>query len=400
MRVLVTTEQRIQRAPDGGTYSRAQPFDTRRYLSVFDEVTVVARVEETSATPHAEFRIDAPNVQVEAMPQFVGPWQYLAVLPRLRARAKDVIAAADAFVLRIPGTMATLLYGRIRRAGKAFAVEVVGDPYDVFAPGAVDSLMRPYFRWSFSRLHRRLCRTADIAAYVTERTLQRRYPPGGWTTHYSSLDLPMAWFVEPERVGARMERISAKRQSGEPLRLLYVGSLAQKYKAPDVLVHAVAAARDRGVELHLALVGEGWFRAQLEQLARELGIAERVEFVGTLPVSGIKAALDEADLFVLPSKTEGLPRVIVEAMARGVPCVATTVGGIPELLPAEDMVPPGDVEALTQKLVEVVSDPDRMERMARRNLERGADFAQPLLEARRQEAYAKLREIAEARAAF
>jgi glycosyltransferase involved in cell wall biosynthesis len=99
-------------------------------------------------------------------------------------------------------------------------------------------------------------------------------------------------------------------------------------------------------------------------------LGDRVAFLGELPGSAaVRQEFLKADLFILPSASEGLPRVVIEAMAVGLPCIATTVGGTPELLPPEDMVLPGDVDALTAKIQEITGNPERMRAMSARNLQ-------------------------------
>jgi glycosyltransferase involved in cell wall biosynthesis len=110
----------------------------------------------------------------------------------------------------------------------------------------------------------------------------------------------------------------------------------------------------------------------------------------------VRAELDAADLFALPSRQEGLPRAMVEAMARGLPCLGSTVGGIPELLPAEDMVPPGDARALARKIREMVTAPGRMALMSARNLEKARGYREEALAGRRQAFYRHVREMTEA----
>jgi glycosyltransferase involved in cell wall biosynthesis len=142
----------------------------------------------------------------------------------------------------------------------------------------------------------------------------------------------------------------------DPWRLLFVGSLAQIYKGPDVAIAALARCRARGVFAHLTLIGDGRERPALEARARRLGVAPWVTFTGQLPAGGpVREAMDRADVFVLPSRTEGTPRAMLEAMARGVACVGAAVGGIPELLPATRLVEPCDAERLASVLIRVCS---------------------------------------------
>ncbi|GAJ04944.1 unnamed protein product, partial [marine sediment metagenome] len=90
---------------------------------------------------------------------------------------------------------------------------------------------------------------------------------------------------------------------------------------------------------------------------------------------------------------EGLPRAMVEAMARGMPCIGSSVGGIPELLADEDIVPPADVKALADKMEEVLRDVSRLERMARRNLQTAQEYRRSELSKRWVEFYKKVAEI-------
>jgi glycosyltransferase involved in cell wall biosynthesis len=158
-------------------------------------------------------------------------------------------------------------------------------------------------------------------------------------------------------------------------RIGFIGSFAQLYKGADTLLRALSLCLHRGANLEISLVGEGRYRKDMETLARELSIERSVHFLGQLgfglPVCDF---LDSIDLFVMPSRAEGLPRALVEAMARGCPCIGSNVGGIPELLAAADLVPPNDPEALARKIMEVTADPDRMKAMSARNLSRAKEF--------------------------
>lgn len=120
-------------------------------------------------------------------------------------------------------------------------------------------------------------------------------------------------------------------------------------------------------------------------------MAVRVTFAGQLAnESQITRALDNADLFALPSRTEGLPRAMIEAMARGLPCIGSDVGGIPELIPSDSLVPADDAPALAAKIFEVLTDSARMARMSKENLARVAEYSEDVLRDRRQAFYRHL----------
>jgi glycosyltransferase involved in cell wall biosynthesis len=186
-------------------------------------------------------------------------------------------------------------------------------------------------------------------------------------------------------------------QEPRPIVLIYVGTMAQLYKAPHILIDAVAACVREGLDLKLVLVGDGKHRAELEAQANAHGLGERVVFRGQFSSSAqVRDELDQADLFVLPSFQEGLPRAMVEAMARALPCIGSTVGGIPELLPAEDMVQPGDVDALAGKIREVTTNPQRMQQMSQRNLATAADYQFERLREKRNAFYQYVRDQTQA----
>jgi glycosyltransferase involved in cell wall biosynthesis len=299
----------------------------------------------------------------------------------VRRIAKRSVEQTDALILRVSSTIASSLSSLLRN-GRPYGLEVVGDPYEVFAPGVVRHPIRPLFRYWFTTELRKQCRRASAIAYVTERTLQQRYKPrpNAFTTHYSSVELAEEFFATKPKVVSPTNAI----------RVLSIGSMDQVYKGFDLLIAALAMCRQDCLSLHLTLVGDGRYRSELERLARVHGIADSVLFKGTLP-SGrpIREELDCAHLFVLASKSEGLPRVMIEAMARGLPCIGSSVGGIPELLAADDLVTL-EAGALAAKLREIVSSPERMNLMAARNLCKAREYQDSVLQVRRRQFFEHL----------
>jgi glycosyltransferase involved in cell wall biosynthesis len=161
--------------------------------------------------------------------------------------------------------------------------------------------------------------------------------------------LDRRWFAEP-----------AERASSNPLKLLTVGRL-EREKGHVVLLEAVSELARRGVPARLELVGDGSRRARLERLAADLGIAASVHFLGTLGQDRLPARYAAADVFCMPSLGEGIPVVLMEAMASGLPAVASGVMGIPELV--EDgvsgvLVPPGRPAAFADSLERLAGDPE------------------------------------------
>jgi glycosyltransferase involved in cell wall biosynthesis len=145
----------------------------------------------------------------------------------------------------------------------------------------------------------------------------------------------------------------------------FVGRLVA-IKRVDVLLHAFARARDENPSLRLAIVGDGELRDELERLAAELGLGDRVRFVGyRTDVVEIAAATDVA---VLSSDNEGTPVALIEAAAARVPAVTTAVGGVPDVVTRETgiLVPAGDAQALAAGLTELAADAELRKHMGER----------------------------------
>jgi len=393
MNVLVVLDYTFLRTPDGAVWSvmgMAYTFWTR-YLEVFDSVRVTARVLDVPAADPRWLRSDGPQVTFWPVPPYRGPLQYALRRGKIRRAAAESFRPGDAVILRVGSVLADALLPRLRKARHPYAVEVVGDPWDTFSPGAVKHPLRAFFRRWFSHRLRVQCAGAGAAAYVTEEALQRRYPasPGSLMAGFSDVQLPPEAFVA-------VPRLDRKDTKGTVI--ITVGTLEQLYKSQDVLIDAVGQEVRQGQDLRIVFVGDGQHRAALEEQARKQGLEGRVHFLGWLSGGpAVRSQLDAADLFALPSRQEGLPRAMVEAMARALPCVGSTVGGIPELLPAEDLVPPGDAGALAHKIREMVTTPGRMARMSARNLEKAKHYREEALAGRRRAFYRHVREMTDAK---
>lgn len=160
--------------------------------------------------------------------------------------------------------------------------------------------------------------------------------------------------------------------------VLAVGRLSPE-KGYDVLLEALSNLKRDGTPLRLVLVGDGPLRISLEAAAKEAGLADLVEFTGELSPAEVRIRLARADLFCLPSFSEGLPISIMEAMAVGVPVVTTWIAGIPELAESEITaltIPPARADALAAALHRLAVDPNLRARLtdaARRRVEQQHD---------------------------
>jgi glycosyltransferase involved in cell wall biosynthesis len=142
--------------------------------------------------------------------------------------------------------------------------------------------------------------------------------------------------------------------------VLFVGNLAP-VKGVDVLIEACARLAARGERFRCHLIGQGPLRPRLEERAGAAGLAGHVRFHGALPHERLADWYRAADVLALPSHSEGVPNVLLEAVACGLPCVASQVGGVPEVaaLGPVRLVRPGDAAELADALADVLARPIR-----------------------------------------
>lgn len=212
---------------------------------------------------------------------------------------------------------------------------------------------------TYEWLQRRSFRRFDAVVAVS-RPLAGQLRRSGVEEHRISL-VPNAYRAAAGVLGRPDARRRLRVDDGRLL-IGYVGRLSHE-KGVDILVEALARFRDR--EIALCIIGDGPERAALQARAASLGLTDRITWTGMIPdASNLFAAFD---LFALGSRTEGTPIVLFEAMAAGVPIVATRVGGVPDVITPADalLIPPEDPPALASAIGAVFADAERARGRAR-----------------------------------
>jgi colanic acid/amylovoran biosynthesis glycosyltransferase len=195
--------------------------------------------------------------------------------------------------------------------------------------------------------------------------------PDSWDRlHVVHVGIPVGEFTpRARRNGASDEGRS--NGSGRRPTVLYVGRLVPE-KGQAVLLEAVAELACRGVDVDLTLAGEGSLRGELERIATRLGIAERVAFLGAIGQDDLRDLYERAEVFCLPSFAEGVPVVLMEAMAMGVPVVSTRIAGIPELVEnghSGVLVAPGRADEIADSLSRLLEDSELRRQLGRNGRE-------------------------------
>jgi glycosyltransferase involved in cell wall biosynthesis len=330
----------------------------RRYLDVFSAVTLAARVFDVEEPSPGCVPASTPGLTFCALPPYSGLQGFVRHGRTVWAAVAGAVRACPAVVVRSPSPIAYLAARCARDLGRPYGAQIVGDPDQVFSPGAFEHPLRAPLRSAVTAAQKYVVRHAAAVMFVTRYVLQRKYPADGFVFSGSDVALDDGAFVA--------ER-SFEQPRSKPFTLVTVAALDQPYKGIAILLDAVAELRRTGRTVCLLVAGGGALMRELELRATTLGLAHDVRFLGQLDQHGVRRALDDGDLFVLPSLTEGLPRALLEAMARALPAIATNVGGVPELVPPACLVPPRNATALARRIDALIDDAAARRAMGTRN---------------------------------
>lgn len=389
----ILVDQRFEQSPDGCFWTHlppAYPF-FEKALRVFDQIRVIARAIPVEKPSLRARRVDGERVKVLALPCYSGIGQFLLRQGEIRSELHLIAKLEGAFLLRIPSQIGFMLASQLEALNKPYAVELLTDPWEFFAPGVASSKLIACLRPYFCHRSRQLCAQAKVVNYVTGEVTRSQNPASNadWSGKVSDVDLASDSFCSPLPPTLRP-------QASGRLEIVTVGFLDLLYKGQDLLLQAMAmfAKRHPNHPFRLKFVGDGARRPALLQLADRLGIAGSVEITGLVggPVE-VRQHLQAADCFVLASRAEGIPRALIEAMAASLPAIATSVGAMPDLLDRRWIVPPLSAQLLSKKIAEFAHCPEEWESIGRRNQNVARSFESANLFPQRQEMYAAVRDL-------
>ena len=391
MRLLFAHDHRLFRGSSGELYTTgafpASVWD--RFLDHFDHVDVFMR--DGGEVPDGQdlARADRDRISFHFLPSLASPRQLAFRSPDVEKQMSSAMMSADAVVARLPSEIGLLAVKHARRLGKPYAVEVVGCAWDSYRSGGAN-WSRLYAPLAYLRM-RGAIRKSPLALYVTSSWLQGRYPTTGYAGIASNVALESMDKAAQNRRGERLAALAAGRS---PV-LGTIGTLRTRYKGIQTVLEALRKLRSSGLDLSYRILGPGspepW-----QRLADHLGVLDLVAFDGTRSAGKqVCEWLDGIDLYLQPSFTEGLPRGMIEAMSRGVACVGSTCGGIPELLPNDRLHEPGNVAALTAIIRRLAGDPAAVAAASAADLQTARQFDAARLKEQRRAFYARLRKDAE-----
>lgn len=370
-----------------GIYYSLGGFDKtlwNRYLEYFDYMIIIARVSYDDNIKVSEaMRVADKRISFIDLPYYIGFAGYFKQRGAIQSNLNMALKNDGIYICRLPGSVGSMVIKVLNRKKISYACEVVGNPWDVFAKGSVDHPLRPIIRRFSTYQMKKQLKRASAALYVTQSTLQKMYPVKSGVFNIGVSDV----IIKDSSIVASAKVLGQKKL----YKLISIGSLSQMYKAPDVVLNALKIINEKGVNCELIWLGDGAYLPLLEKLALNLSIKDKVHFIGSVPPNQVIKYLRESDIFLLVSRTEGLPRAIIEAMAQGLPCIGSRVGGIPELLTEHVLVKKDDVRGLVNLLQKMLSDYQFTNNQAEHNLKEAQNYKESVLNERRRNFYDEIK---------
>ena len=392
MNVLVISDSHIVKTSDGRYWceTAVHGYDFWvRYTKVFEEVHVVSRVQKKDKINEEKYiRADGKGVKIIDLPFVRGFGGYVKNFIPFSKEIKKSLNNEDVAIFRVPSLPAFILLHYYKKLKKPYAFEVIVDPMDCYKENKIAQIL-------FTTILKKECMKANGVSYVTRYFLEKKYPclafrnpkkKGYFSSYYSSINLDKSFFGVPKK----FDRI-------DKLNIIHVASaINSDVKGHTTLINIVEKLKADGYNVHLACVGAGDRVPYYKQMVKDKNLTKEVEFLGLFSSKDtLRELLLSSDIFVFPSKAEGLPRAVIEAMATGLPCLSTSVNGIPELLDNKYLFDPMDVNGFVEKIEQLIKTPEELTKMSSTNLKKAAEYENDILEKRRNIFYRKLRQLAE-----
>lgn len=300
-----------------------------RYLKVFDSLVVSTRMRFDNNENHFMKKgmslSSGPKVKFTPISKYVKKTDMILKRKEITDQIRIVLQQCDCAIIRLPSFIGEIACKEAEVIGKPYLIEVVGCPWDsLWNHSVTGKIVAPfmYFRTKRSVLN------ASHVIYVTNKYLQNKYPTHG--ENISCSDVVLQEF-DNRIITNRFSRIS-NRDKNDKIIIGTTASVDVRYKGQQYVIHALGKLKNKGItNFKFQLVGGG-DQSYLKSIAKKHGVIDQVEFLGAMPHNKVINWLDNIDIYIQPSITEGLPRALIEAMSRGAPAIGSNAGGIPELL--------------------------------------------------------------------
>lgn len=362
-----------------------------KYLDVFDGVDVLGEDVKGYLNNGTLAKITDGRIRVEILPENTNPKSFKND-KEVKRLLKKYISAADAILIKPACRKGMQAIEIAKKLNKPYMIEITGD-LNLTLKNNGNPLKKLYG----PIIHRQILhaiRDCKFGLYVSEKYLQKVYPIAGEQCGCTDTVIP-----NPEETSLqnRMHKIDFLGEASA-VKIGMVASYHDTRKGLDTAVKALALLSDSRIELHVLGLGTEEDRSKWFAFARKYGIEKQLVFDSSK--SSIQDVLewnDGMDVIILPSRSEGLPRCIVESISRACPCILSNVCGMPELVNEHWLHKPRDEKKLASLLNEMINDKEKMKKAAQENYEHSFYYTQGVLRTKRNAFLMKFKEYCESK---
>ncbi|MDD6224244.1 MAG: glycosyltransferase [bacterium] len=359
-----------------------------RYLKTFDSMVVSTRMKELSyqeIMAKKGYTIsNGEGVEIKPITKYNKITDAILNRKQIEKELREILDTVDCVIIRMPSPLGNIACDICRKYKKKYAIEMVACPWNNYRNHGhwLGKVVAPFMYYETKRQ----CQKANRVLYVSKNFLQNRYPTNGKTTNASNVMINQS---APQVLEKRFAQIN---QEKNVYRLGLVGTLGLKYKGHLVALKALKILKREYPQIVIELLGPG-DDPQLKKYITKNNLENNVILKGTLP-SGepVLNWMDQLDILVIPSYTEGLPRVLIEAMSRGCPAVGSSAGGIPELIRKELLHKPGDYNKLAKDIKRIIESKEYALLLAKENFDNAKQYATEQLDIRRNNFWQEFRD--------
>ncbi len=293
---------------------------------------------------------------------------YFSLLnPKFKNELKEMINNSDLCLIKLPTIIGCFACHYVKKMKKRYVIEMVGDPYYSlkYRGDLISKIMAPIIK----SINKYYIKRAAAVIYVSKKYLQDRYPTKGKSFTLSDVSLIKC---NESIIEKRYKRIK-KYNKMVVYKFGIIGSLNVRYKGLDTALFMINELKRNNINVELHILGTG-NRSYWDKIIESLNISNNVLYDGVIEHEEIFDWFDKIDFFLMPSLTEGLPRSLIEAMSRGCLCIASNVGGIPELLETNSLVNPKDYMSMKNIVLNMIENIDDSVKQSKRNIDISNDF--------------------------
>ena len=341
-----------------------------RYFTICSTLTLAIRtknIDGTNASKKME-QLTNPNIRVVSVPNLSSMSSFFSERKKAINILTSEIKKADVAFIRLPSVIGNLSVDICKSLNKKYLIEVVGCPWDSYWNYSFKGkLLAPFAKY----MMKKRIEQSKYTLYVTNEFLQRRYPTKGKTIACSNVELDNS---SKEILNARLNSIYSNKAK------VIIGTAAGldvKYKGQQFVIKALSVLKNKyGIEhVEYQLIGNGSGQRLIE-LAKKEGVINQLVIIGQIPHFKVFKWFDSIDIYAQPSKQEGLPRSVIEAMSRGVPCIGSKTAGIPELIEQDFIFSNGttEIDEIVNVILKLIKNKDLMAKTAKRNFEEAAKY--------------------------